>query len=93
MTENYGGTEIPSALSKYDIRYGIVVTDDDGWNQITNQLRAKHRPKVSYIVGTNVSVILSKDGRSSHYGDFSSFLISSELNQISRKIMQHVTYI
>jgi len=31
-----GGTDLPNALSECDLEHSVVLTDDDGWNQLTN---------------------------------------------------------
>ena len=31
-----GGTDLPKALSNFDLERSIILTDDDGWNQLSN---------------------------------------------------------
>jgi hypothetical protein len=51
----------------------------------------KRRPKISYVVGDSVSVILSKDGQSRRESnDFSRTLTTLESDQIPTKIKQHM---
>ena len=56
-----------------------------------DKIRARHRPKICYVVGDNVSIILSKDGQSRRESnDFSRTLTTLDPDQILTKIKQHM---
>lgn len=44
-----GGTDLPKALSTYDLERSIVVTDNDGWEQLSNMVNP---PYLVIEVGT-----------------------------------------
>ena len=43
-----GGTDLPKALSRYDLSQGFVITDNDGWQQLK---RSGLQPKITLVFG------------------------------------------